>query len=96
MWRSSTALQQGWMVISWAVLMQLRQRWLSRGAARAALVVSLCGFLWYLMVNFVFVDPLVDPVQWRSKLARGVGGRVLSVWVEQALAGLFWVWVILL
>lgn len=93
-WRTCAAFQQGWMVVAWGVLMVARKRWLARSAARAAFTVACIGFLWSIYVNFGVPDPLQAAAQWGEELARGVGARAVSPWVEPLLGGTLVMWIV--
>lgn len=97
-WRSLNALQQGWMVLAWALLAYLRRRWLAHSSAAIATYTSAAGLVWFCALNFTLPDPLREPAQWGVDLARSLGGRfgLGTAWVDPTLGAVLLAWLALL
>ena len=90
-WRGLAAAQQAWVVAAWGILAVIRHRWLSRRAARGAFCISAAGFVWFVYVNF----QVPSPGTWHewAELARGIGARAVSPWIEPLLWAAMWGWI---
>jgi hypothetical protein len=84
-WRVTMLVNQGIMVLSWAILWRIRHRWLSRSVAGWSFMIAGLGYAVSLAANLFLRDPLLNAAQWGVQMPRGVVTRTFLVVADPVL-----------